>query len=104
MLGERFLGWVIGVCDFLIYGWQDISDLGISIINFLVPTSLGSCACGLKIAFPTQGLGLGFCRTTQDIHQIAMYIPSGGTKICHSIVLTINCLNLLFGTWEDQED
>ena len=76
--------------------------LGISIINLLVPTSLGSSACGqniVTILYLGRGGGiLVSAEQLKDMHQIVIYIPLGGTR-SPVIILIINYLNLLFGTW-----
>ena len=60
------------------------------------------CACGLqRVSIFYQGVGVSApAEQLKDMHQIAMCILSKEPEICDSVVLIINCLNLLFGTYE----
>ena len=70
-------------------------------LNLLVPTSLGSmCFCSTCGHRPSVGGGLSFCRTTQRyMSNCSLYPFKRKQESCDSIVLIINWLSLLFGTW-----
>ena len=64
------------------------------------------CACGLKtVSISHHGLGSWLLQNNSRYASDLLYISlQEEPKICDSIVLIINCLNLLFGTWEYQGD
>lgn len=67
---------------------------GISVISLLVPTSLWGLLRWSVLTFLHLDGGLVSSEQLKGMHQIVIYILSGGTRNCNSIM---NCLSLSLG-------
>ena len=98
MLGERVVGCVISSWTFFWLDGGEVTGWCFRNLNVLVPTSLGSSACGqLVVTIKNLGVGVVLISTEQfkDILQIVIYIPSGGTRSSLTLLFKLLLLFLL---------